>query len=169
MPFGQYVASSFLNHALLQMNEQEGRDSNGLEGRLTDSTAVKRSDNYGISIAEGEEEIELGVGASKGKKLFSREISHGLGMGRTTIILSQEGTETKEAYFGVPGIFKADLPQIELEKSLREICEDGKRHGHLVPQQKNVSGFTGQRFRIKKNFYRKRKNVISLSGRMCLI
>lgn len=114
MPFGQYVASSFLNHALLQMDGQEGRDSNESEGRLTDSTVVKRSDNYGISIAEGEEEIELGVGASKGKKLFSREISHGLGMGRTTIILSQEGTEAKEAYFGVSGIFKADLPQIEL-------------------------------------------------------
>lgn len=114
MPFGQYVASSFLNHALLQMQENGERRLDKNADGLTENHLAKRNEIYGIRIAEGVEEISLGIGSAKGKKFFSREISHGLGMGRTTIVLSQEGAETQEAYFGAADIFKQDMPQVAL-------------------------------------------------------
>lgn len=112
MPFGQYVSGSFLQDALSRMQEQKKEGAGRAAGGEAEHHGGR--DGAGIQIAGDVETIDLGVGAGKGRKLFSREISHGLGMGQTSIVLSLEGAETKEAYFGAPGIFKNDLPQVEL-------------------------------------------------------
>lgn len=114
MPFGQYAAVSVLEDAIIRMSKQ---DRNGQDMSTTgrgETGISSRRDVYGINIAEGVEEIELGMGSGKGKKLFSREISHGLGMGRTTIVLSIEGVSAEEEYFGAGGIFQSHQPRVEL-------------------------------------------------------
>lgn len=113
MPFGQYVAGSYLEDALGRMLEQGGMES-PVSGESSEKRSAVRADSYGIHIAQGIEEIELGAGSPKGKKFFSREISHGLGMGNAAVILSLEGEESKDAYFGASGIFTEDIPRVEL-------------------------------------------------------
>ena len=114
MPFKQYVAGSFLEDAMIRMLEQ-GKGGQGIDGNHGGEAGINgRRDAHGIDIAEGVEEIELGTGSAKNKKLFSREISHSLGVGRMTIILSMEGESSQEEYFGTGGIFQNNLPKVEL-------------------------------------------------------
>ncbi|MCH5341015.1 MAG: hypothetical protein J1E01_06090 [Acetatifactor sp.] len=114
MPFQQYAAVSFLQDAMIRMLEQGGIGQS-MDGDRQGETAMNgRRDPYGVDMSEGVEEIELGAGSVKGKKLFSREISHGLGIGRTAIILSLEGETSQEEYFGAGGIFRNNLPKVEL-------------------------------------------------------
>ena len=115
MPFDQYAAVSFLQDALIRQQEQQAGIGQNMGGNRQGETGINgRRDTYGIDIAEGVEEIELAVGPTKGKKFFSREISHGLGIGRTTIVLSIEGETSQEEYFGTGGIFRNNLPRMEL-------------------------------------------------------
>lgn len=114
MPFGQYVASSFLQDALFRMTEQGGVGSADQAGSDKERYGAGKGESASLALAEGTEEIELGAGAPKGKKIFSREISHGLGMGRTAIILSLEEDDSENAYFGTTGIFRENIPQVEL-------------------------------------------------------
>ena len=114
MPFNQYAAVSFLEEAMLRILEQNGSGQNMLGNIGGEVGSDGRREAYGINMAEGVEEIELGMGPGKGKKVFSREISHGLGMGRTTIVLSVEGVSSQEEYFGAGGIFRSHQPKVEL-------------------------------------------------------
>ena len=114
MPFHQYAAVSFLEGAMLRLLEQNGSGQNMPENSRGEAGSDGRRDAYGINMAEGVEEIELGMGSGKRKKVFSREISHGLGMGRTTIVLSMEGVSSQEEYFGAGEIFQSHQPRIEL-------------------------------------------------------
>lgn len=114
MPFGQYVASSFLQDALFRMTEQGGVGCSDGAGAESERFGGGKGESAGFALAEGTEEIELGIGVPKGKRIFSREISHGLGMGQTTVILSLEGDDSSSAYFGAPGIFQEDIPQVDL-------------------------------------------------------
>lgn len=113
MPFHQYVAGSVLEDALIRMLERGG-GGQVIGGREREAAAGSRRDTSNILIAEGVEEIELGDGSGKNRKWFSREISHGLGIGRTTIVLSLEGEDSKEEYFGAGGIFQNNLPRVEM-------------------------------------------------------
>ena len=114
MPFKQYVAGSFLEDAMIRMLEQ-GKGGQDIDGNHGGEAGINgRRDAYGIDIAEGVEEIELGTGSAKNKKLFSREISHSLGVGRMIIVLSMEGESSQEEYFGTGGIFQSNLPKVEL-------------------------------------------------------
>ena len=114
MPFNQYAAVSFLEEAMLRMLEQNGNGQNLLGNNRGEMGLDGRGDAYGINIAEGVEEIELKRESGKRRKVFSREISHGLGMGRITIVLSLEGKSSKEEYFGAGEIFSNHQPKVEL-------------------------------------------------------
>lgn len=114
MPFQQYVAGSFLEDVLQRMLEQ-GNSHSGLSTEEKSETGKHgRKDAYGMDICEGIEEIEIKMGSAKHKTFFTREISHGLGVGRTTIVLSLEGDSSREEYFGTGGIFKSEQPKVEL-------------------------------------------------------
>lgn len=112
MPFGQYVSGSLIQDALSRMGEKNAEGSSSLPGSESEYRSGK--EGPGIQMAEDVETIELGAGAGKGKRIFSREISHGLGMGQIAIVLSLQAEDAKEAYFGASGIFKNDMPQVEL-------------------------------------------------------
>lgn len=112
MPFGQYVTSSFLQDALLRMTEQGS--AGNISGTENETEYHGNGDSSGILYAEGVEEIELGIGVSKGKRIFSREISHGLGMGQTTVTVGLVSDDLVNTYFGASGIFQEDIPQVEL-------------------------------------------------------
>lgn len=114
MPFGQYITSGYLQDALFQMTEQNGVRIQSSHGGTLERSNTGRNDTSNFVIAEGVEELELGIGAAKGKKIFSREISHGLGMGRTTIVLGLEGIEKNQAFFGAADIFKEDIPMVDM-------------------------------------------------------
>ena len=114
MPFNQYAAVSFIEGAILRMLEQDGNGRNMLANGRGETDSDGHRDAYGINMAEGVEEIELKMGSTKRKKVFSREISHGLGMGRVTIVLSIEGESSQEEYFGAGGIFRNNQPKVEL-------------------------------------------------------
>lgn len=114
MPFKQYVAGNFLENAMIHMLEQGKGGQHLIQSREGENGINGGRENYGMDIAEGVEEIELKGSFSRGKKLFSREIPHGLGMGRVTIILSIEGEVSEAEYFGAGGIFKSEYPKVEL-------------------------------------------------------
>ncbi|MCH5258822.1 MAG: hypothetical protein J1F18_03660 [Lachnospiraceae bacterium] len=114
MPFHQYAAVNFLEEAMLRMLEQDGSGRNMLASGRGEIGLDGRRDAYGINMAEGVEEIELKMGSAKRKRVFSREISHGLGIGRITIVLSIEGESSQEEYFGAGGIFRSNQPKVEL-------------------------------------------------------
>ena len=61
--------------------------------------------------------IDLGLGGRKGERFFSNDISHGLGLGMVTILLSIESvTEPgKEVYTGSPEIFDQENGQFGAE------------------------------------------------------
>ena len=174
MPFQQYVAGSFLQDALIRMLEK-GRTGPGMAGGIDGETGMySRRDACGVNFAEGMEEVELGIGSAKGRKLFSREISHGLGIGRTTIILSIEGASAQEEYFGAGGIFRNNLPRVELAAktdSQRGIFVIGVRVLDTVSQDKLRIHWTAIRDRKELVEEKKepkifiRPNVLNLSIR----
>ncbi|MCH5271841.1 MAG: hypothetical protein J1E83_14060 [Lachnospiraceae bacterium] len=154
MPFKQYAAVSVLEDVLFRMSElQESKDGITKTGGSETGTNSHR-DAYGINIAEGVEEIELGMGSGKGKKLFSREISHGLGMGRTTVILSIEGISAQEEYFGTGGIFQSHQPRVELAART-----DFKR-GVFVIGVRVLSAASQDRIRVHWTAIRDRKELV---------
>ena len=174
MPFQQYVAGSFLEDGMIRMLEKCGTGT-GMDGSSQEETGMHgRRDAYGVNFAEGTEEIELGTGSAKGKRLFSREISHGLGIGRTTIILSIEGSSSQEEYFGSGGIFRNNLPRVELcakTDSQRGVFVIGVRVLAAVPQDKLRIHWTAIRDRRELVEEKKepkifiRPNVLNLSTR----
>ena len=153
MPFGQYVSGSFLQDALLELAKQQG-GAGGAAAGSAESHGNGFKDPMGVQIAEGVETIELGTGAGRGKRLFSREISHGLGMGGTTVILSLKGEKPQEAYFGTPGIFEEDLPQVELA------ARTDAQRGTFVIGLRTLSATPKERIEVKWTAIQDRRELL---------
>ena len=139
---------------MIRMLEQDEGRQHACTGHEEESIINGRRETYGIDIAEGVEEIELGAGAAKSKKLFSREISHGLGIGRTTIILSLEGETPQEEYFGAGGIFRSGQPGVELAARV-----DLKR-GVFVIGVRVLTAAARDRIRVHWTAIRDRKELV---------
>lgn len=154
MPFSQYVSGSYLERAIAGMSENQ-EDSQEFGKSYEKETGIKgHKDIYGISIAEGVEEIALGTDNAKGKKFFSREISHGLGIGRITIVLSLEGEASEEEHFGTGGIFKSDLPRVELA------AKSDLLKGVFVIGVRTLSAAPCGRIRVHWTAIRDRKEIL---------
>ncbi len=155
MPFQQYIASSYLEDTLIRLLERDRPGQGGPGDTLGETGDSKGRETFGIGISEGVEEIELGVGSGKGRKLFSREISHGLGIGRTTIILGLEGNSPKEEYFGDAGVFGGAVPRVELAAKT-----DAQRGTFVIGVQ--VTASTPQeRIRVHWTALRDRREILS--------
>ena len=174
MPFHQYAAVSFLEKAMLRMREQDGSGRDIFGNGRGEISSDGRRDAYGINMAEGVEEIELKMGSTKRKRVFSREISHGLGMGHITVILSIEGESSQEEYFGAGGIFRSNQPKVELAARTdyqRGIFVIGVQALGAVPQDKIKVHWTAIRDRKELMEEKKepriiiRPNVLNLSTR----
>ncbi len=154
MPFGQYIASPFLQDALWKMNSPQYTGQERMNGPENERVGNTKGETCGPLIAEGVEIFSFGIGAAKGKRFFSREISHGLGMGETTIVLSLEGEEDSETYFGAPGIFQEDVAQVELA------AKADAQKGTFVIGLKMQATTSRDRLRIHWTAIRDRKELI---------
>lgn len=116
MPFQQYVPGSELNAAAQQMllEGPHSGEANGLHG--ADAGSYHEYDN-GLKVAEGETVLYLGQGATRGKRFFSGEIVHGLGVGQAFIVLSQVETGNTQVY-GSSEVFEDQDPMVELAARL---------------------------------------------------
>ncbi len=155
MPFRQYVAGSYLEDSLIRMLERDRIRKGGYEAASGETGTPQGKEVSGIGIAEGVEEIELGAGSGKGKKLFSREISHGLGIGRTTVILGLEADSPKEEYFGTAGIFGDVDPKVELA------AKTDAQRGTFVIGVRIIASTPQERIRVHWTALRDRREIFS--------
>ena len=154
MPFRQYVTAGILQDALLRIPEQ-GKVGQGAGADSRGGTDInERGDAYGIDVAEGVEEIALGMDPAKGKKVFSREISHGLGIGPVVIVLSIEGETSQEEFFGAGGIFQNNLPRVELA------AKTDIRKGAFVIGVRMLAATEKERIRVRWTAIRDRKEQV---------
>lgn len=146
VPFRQYVSNHVIETALYQMMQKEkifranegGRNGAGSKG------GELLPDREGIRIAQGIEEISLGKGGQRGDKFFSREIIHGLGLGRAAIMLSLQ-KESGRVVYGSSEIFESGEEKgIDAELAA---CLD-EENGSFVIGIRLLSGVTGGKVNI---------------------
>lgn len=114
MPFGQRIATNELLAAVQEMiQERTGTGSTGSGGPLPGDSAGSGDPVQGMSFAQGEVVIHLGEKAVRGKRFFSGEIVHGLGVGQTTLVLSQV-TDDGEELYGSSEVFENVEPVVEM-------------------------------------------------------
>lgn len=111
VPYGQYVASNYLNNALIQMMARDGV-SGYAAGREAGGAGSRREEAapMGVQMRSGVVEFDLSRGAQKGNRFFSSELFHGLGFGRVTV---QVGVEEE------PGCFTFGSPEVFSEQKYR--------------------------------------------------
>lgn len=117
MPFAQYVYNNELLAATAKMQRQSVYCENGRtdEGR-TDTSGDGDLSNR-VSFAQGEVTISLGEKSIRGKRFYSGEIVHGLGLGPADIILSQvQGDHIQ--LFGSSEVFEDTEPAVEMAAQL---------------------------------------------------
>lgn len=121
-PMKQYVMSQTL---LGSLNKVMMQDIRSLESQIKeyenhllgqDDKLKKTGD---IQIAQGVCDIDLGLRGENHKKFFSAPISHGLGLGYVTIMLSQE-TRQDEIVFGNAEVFDINYTNATLAAKLDE-------------------------------------------------
>lgn len=118
MPFNQYVAGNEVTAALMQMM-LEGMGGTGSAGSARDIKDTDKSEDNDnrMDFAQGEVVIALGEKAIRGKRFFSEEIVHGLGVGQATIILSVVNDNNIELY-GSSEVFEDMEPMVEVAARL---------------------------------------------------
>lgn len=142
VPFGQYVSNHVMESALYQMMQKEifslVKEGDGRKGTgsKTGGLALK---GEGVQMAQGVAEISLKEGGERGDKFFSREIVHGLGLGRVTIILSLQ-KESGRVVYGSSEIFES-REEKGMDAELAA-CVD-EENGSFVIGVRLLSGVTG--------------------------
>lgn len=121
LPFGQRVYSN----AALALENRALRDRlEWMEQRLlhqelqSPSTAGEESP---IAMASGDLAIRLGIGGNTGKRFFSDEITHGLGLGKVSIVLGVEenAAEQSGVVYGSAQIFDENPGAAAVETAVR--------------------------------------------------
>lgn len=157
IPFGQYVSNQMMSTALYRIMRQElDVMRQGILGQSRDrvkssSQGEKRED---ILFANGVEEIFLEGGGQRGATFFSREIVHGLGLGKVAVILGLE-TESDHVVYGSPEIFESGTEQdVELAACVNE------QNGSFVIGIRILRAVQGK-LKIRWNALRDREDVVT--------
>ena len=118
MPFGQYIFNNELLAAVFEM-EQNGMGAGFSGGASGDGNDGGLYSDVGapMSFAQGEVTIHLGEKTIRGKRFYSGEIVHGLGIGQAAIVLSQVSDEGTEL-FGSSEVFEGTDPMVEMAARL---------------------------------------------------
>ncbi|SFS06862.1 hypothetical protein [Anaeromicropila populeti] len=121
VPFQQYVMNHVLGSALNQMLQKDFDKLSDCKQTASgeSSQKEKREDREKVLVTEGSCKLKLGIEGQKGKRFFSKEIIHGLGLGRVTIVLGLE-TGEKEIIYGERDVFEADEPDVLLAAKLNQ-------------------------------------------------
>ncbi len=114
LPYGQRVASNYLNAALIQMliRDGEGRRQLSGDGAGANKAGGSGTASGGVRIKTGIAEFDLSQGGQRGIRLYSGEIFHGLGFGRVTIqtgLMEEDGCVT----YGSPEVFAEQKFRVE--------------------------------------------------------
>lgn len=121
-PMKQYVMSQTLLGSLnkIMMKEiQSLQEKVQMQEECGGCPDNSKKDNCQVQIAQGIYEMKLGLHGENHKKFFSTPISHELGLGYVTVILSQE-TRQNETIFGNPEIFRENYVDASLAAKVDE-------------------------------------------------
>lgn len=121
MPFGQYVMNNFLNAALLRLLMKAPAVNQG--SSITDSRQSGSPDHaMGTQVRSGIVEFDLQKGVQRGQRLLSKEIFHGLGLGRVAIQLGFK-ENSREVIYGSCEVFEDQ--EIRAETAVRSYEDKG--------------------------------------------
>lgn len=144
-PFGQYVTNSMLETAKDSLREYPagaGLSATAESGPVTGGAT--QNTEQSVRIAQGMAEIVIKGGGQRGDKFFSQAITHGLGLGRVTVILGLERNSGKVVY-GSGEIFEnKEDPGTDAELAASVNAEDGS----FVIGARLLSGVKGGRIRV---------------------
>lgn len=116
MPFQQYVPGNQLLAATQEMWLKSPH--HGPVSRIAGENASSYHDSgTSLDVAEGEVVLYLGQGVTRGKRFFSGEIVHGLGVGKAVILLSQVEHDSAQIC-GSSEVFEEQDPMVELAARL---------------------------------------------------
>ncbi len=123
MPYNQYVMNNSLNGALIKMLVKESvRRGGSGSGADHQGESSQRESALGAQVRDGVVEFDLGMGGQRGQRLFSKEIFHGLGLGRVAIQIGME-EEQKEVIYGSCEVFEDQ--KIRVESAVRSYEDKG--------------------------------------------
>lgn len=121
-PFGHY----YMTNTELAIENAALRDKitvlENLPGGSPEmETGTGTGENSSADISSGEAVINLGIGGKAGKRFFSEEISHGLGLGnvQVTVGLKDESTEDDCFVYGSQEIFDERSEGVKAELAVR--------------------------------------------------
>lgn len=110
MPFRQYVYNNVLGGALMELLSKPAFGGASL-GQQSDRGVTPENRSKDFQMAQGVVRIPLKE-KQKGKRNFSKEILHGLGIGQVTIILGNE-QEKEQELFGSTEVFEQEPAKFE--------------------------------------------------------
>ena len=157
-PFGQYVSNQMLDKAKDNLRGNNPQYVNTVSGAPTgvmtgESESAPATES--VRIAQGMAEIVIKGGGQRGDKFFSQDITHGLGLGRVSVILGLERNSGKVVY-GSGEIFEnKEDPGIDAEIAASVNEEDGS----FVIGARLLSGVKGGRIRIHWTAFRDAKDT----------
>ena len=127
MPFQQYLYNNTLASAMNRLNIREEEETPvSTEMVVSGRQHTAQETEPGMRIATGTAVLNLGIGANAGQKFFSREITHGLGLGEVSIILGRvAGSEEESVLFGEAGIFEDSRERLNVKLAAKVNVERG--------------------------------------------
>lgn len=107
------IENAVLRDRIYVLEKVLNTDERDMNGSLSEDSAV--------DISSGEAVIDLGIGGKAGKRFFSEEISHGLGLGnvQVTVGLKDESTDDECFIYGSQEIFDEKSIGIKAELAVR--------------------------------------------------
>lgn len=111
LPFEQRVMNQVLGKAISDMNIMQDKKWTGNREEIQEEKTGRVYED-GVKIATGTVKIYLGLNGQKGKRFFSEEIVHGLGLGKVFI---QIGTQQEDdtILYGSTEVFEASEVKYE--------------------------------------------------------
>lgn len=129
MPYNQYLMNhtldTILNHMEYDYPQSLGEKTGYIRGMSTSVPAINGGEQL---INTGEVIIDMGIGGSAGQKFYSKEISHGLGLGNVVISLgvSDSTKENSTVVYGNQDIFVDKDHKLKLDMAVKVDPETGK-------------------------------------------
>ncbi len=118
-----------LSSVLNQITEQELQQlrANKQEVSAVANVPQPQNSKQTLQMNTGTVLIDLGLGGRKGERFFSNDISHGLGLGMVTILLSMESVtaQGKDVYAGSSEVFDEENGQFGAELALKLNMAEG--------------------------------------------
>lgn len=123
LPYGQFVWNNVLSGTLeaLQMSQLRKEIYGASQVPYMEKSGVVRS---GPEIRTGSAWIDLGIGGMLGQCFYSKDIVHGLGLGKVHISLGVVKENQRQGFFGESGIFE-DEKECEVELAAKADYEKG--------------------------------------------